>query len=984
MGTSYKKLLFFNTCWSVLQRLCLIGVAIAWLSGSGASAQCLTAPCSIAIPTTSLTGPILRSNLGSTSMRLETRLHGQDWAATSNVISLVNLGGLDVTYLGNSVPGTLWYGTPDPREDTCRFVHVDGATDILVRVSRDLLQKEVRIEVNDTATGKSYGTCASRITGEASSAAIKNSGVALGAANATGNMGFVRWYSSVVPVGTPIPIVGDPGDLGNWEFETSLADTSGSGQNFSGSAVSYVNTPTYAPACQAGTTQVLKVNDPLVLDGSASYSADGVTRNLQYDWTVVSSPTAIGLVGGTTATPTVTGATAFGTYEFELTVTQSGNEMSTCRVKHGVVIADGNGVVDLTAEGLSSDAQKLMGPMLMWGAKTNPWPWADDRHKAVLDRQIEVLASDYIPFWRNPLPGTIEIDAGSATVTGVGTDLTEPCNGGTQPLNAAYLIVIYPGTDSRTHYTAVPVVSCTDATHIVLNWQNGVGDYTNSPLPPFPDCTTPCTGIEWQWGTTDTGYGDHSLFGTWIYNAAPGNYYDNVKAFYALYYRTGIDDYLTAAQSLADVWWEHPNMDQGYGCYTFTQNNSVCWPYRSLSLTGIVLRALEEGPMSPKWDGLHVLWERSRYLLSALRFSTGGSIDNRESGYYLAFASYCAMTDPDMGERDSCKAAIQTSLSQVWMPFKRPDMGGVWGAFNGLGGAGTSASGFGGAGSVCVTSGSTTVTGTGTSWQSGFNGSFWTYDAPASQLPSSNAIGDPSYYQAVVNGPGSLTLDRPYEGPTQCNRGFVFGFNYLVGWGVQPWTMGHLGQAFAFAAAAMEGYDASAKLLFEQYLDDVVQLVVQSGINTELGGLYNAILLPGCTQFPIPSTDVACFPKGAAATQTRTLALEMMRAMTMDYQVTGDLAVHHAADRLMSYLFSKPDTGGPMADGKYLSDYDDGGAFITGKPPLGTAPKWVGQLCGYTEGCSIWPAVRDPSISLNNPRTRGRELNRGQVTLPTN
>src|ERR1035441_1177756 len=49
----------------------------------------------------------------------------------------------------------------------------------------------------------------------------------------------------------------------------------------------------------------------------------------------------------------------------------------------------------------------------------------------------------------------------------------------------------------------------------------------------------------------------------WAQSAAPGNYYDNVAAYYALYYRSGIDDYLTAARALADRFWESPMIDRG-------------------------------------------------------------------------------------------------------------------------------------------------------------------------------------------------------------------------------------------------------------------------------------------------------------------------------------------------------------------------------------------------------------------------------------
>ena len=55
---------------------------------------------------------------------------------------------------------------------------------------------------------------------------------------------------------------------------------------------------------------------------------------------------------------------------------------------------------------------------------------------------------------------------------------------------------------------------------------------------------------------------DSNLNTVWAYNSQPANYYDAVAAFYALYYRTGIDDYLTAARKLADRFWKY-RLDSG-------------------------------------------------------------------------------------------------------------------------------------------------------------------------------------------------------------------------------------------------------------------------------------------------------------------------------------------------------------------------------------------------------------------------------------
>ena len=66
-------------------------------------------------------------------------------------------------------------------------------------------------------------------------------------------------------------------------------------------------------------------------------------------------------------------------------------------------------------------------------------------------------------------------------------------------------------------------------------------------------------GLEWQYAIYNTALDD----GAWYYQNEAPNYYDNVAAYYALYYRSGIDDYLTAARTLADRFWTAPTMDRG-------------------------------------------------------------------------------------------------------------------------------------------------------------------------------------------------------------------------------------------------------------------------------------------------------------------------------------------------------------------------------------------------------------------------------------
>jgi hypothetical protein len=223
------------------------------------------------------------------------------------------------------------------------------------------------------------------------------------------------------------------------------------------------------------------------------------------------------------------------------------------------------------------------------------------------------------------------------------------------------------------------------------------------------------------------------------------------------------------------------------------------------------------------------------------------------------------------------------------------------------------------------------------------------------------------------------------------NRGFLFGYqqggpvpdptNGFTGWGVLPYMEGILGTGFGLAAIALDDYPdgGASAALYRSYLDDIVQWLIASGMNPVYGGLYSGSDFVGCVP-PISSANRACNPGGYSG--PRTLSLDVMRAFAMDYQNTGSPAVKAAANTLMSQMFSKPGTGGPNPDGYYISDFD--GSFTTGTPPLGSAPKWAGQLCGFAEACDMWPAVSISIIDSTRHPTRvvGGAATSGKGTIP--
>lgn len=937
-------------------------------------------------------------------MRVEARLHGMNWGSGSNIY-IFQAGGLNARFNGGSgLVNRIFVESLDtvsnPYGNCSINLGSSPSTDLIVRVDRDVSGLQIRGEAFDVQTGLQIGdTCNYTITSLASSGAIQGNGILVPYPQGSpllGNMAYLRWFNSSVPGGTPAPIaVASPATIADYEFQNSLADTSGNSQTLSGATVTYVNTPVYNPSCVPGVQQVLKVGAAMHLDGSASQPLDG-GLTLTYAWSYFTGSDGVNqspsISGGTTATPTASNMNLFGSANFQLIVTDGSASSSTCRIHNGMVMTQGSGnIIDLTGEGLSSTQQQLVGPLIMYGHNT--WPWADTNHKLEGDLQTANINANYTPFWRTPMAGTISVTSGSTIITGTGTNLLAPCNGGLLPLgidNGPKIILIYPGTDGRTHYLNGINVGCIDATHLQFNMPKG-GPYPATITSPsvLPTCSPTCTGWGWQWGYaiegSDPDIQPNSQYGNWIYAAAPGNYYDNVKMFYALYLRTGIDTYQKSFHDLADEWWEFPVMDQGYAC---DPAGSSCWApvaYRSMSINGIVLRALEQGPSSPIWPGMWIadtLAAASMALLPAV--PTGP--DGRESGYAMSILAYCALADPDSGHRTTCKGNIQSALS-TWASFRKTTSGSPasWPAvyFSNQVSAtqATSVTSQGGQGSACVINGSTTVTGTGTAWSNVLhnditNFNIWFFGGTPANLPATNAAGDAVSYGIVSVNPGAQTmvLNSAYAGTSGCtgtsgsNKGFLVGY-YLgattpdptggfVGWGIQPYQQGILGAAFGWAAMAMAdgGFDLSAATTYRGYLHDTVMWQINNGFNPAYGGLYAGSEYIGCIP-PISAGNAACNPGGY--TGSRTLSLDIMRAFAMDYQNSANTTVRTGADLLMSQMFSKPGTGGPNPDGFYLSDYDyPNGTFVSGPPPTGTAPKWAGQLCGFEEACDMWPAVR--------------------------
>jgi len=876
------------------------------------------------------TPPWTTIGAATSAMRWEMRIHsfGANWPVNGPSIGPVHLWNQGSgVWAETNFNGDAIYNNGVLIPGCCA-----GRSDTLIRIQRDVVNRRYTFEVCDT-TG---GNCLSGTSAISSFGPVSWAGFPI-TLNSGYQISFLRWFSSVVPLGTPIPMSGATGDLADWEFEGTLADSSGHGLNLAG-AVTFAGSPVYPPMCSPGTQQTFRAGFAALLDGSLSAPLDGGNQ-LGYAWQEVSGPSTVTWSNQNTAQPTANGL-VFGSYVFQLTATDGSGQSSSCSVKDGAVASDDNGVVTTGNAVLDG----IFGPMMRLGA--NPWPWYDDRHKALADMQVQNLnTAAYSAYFDVAAPGTVSVTAGSAHVTGYGTTFsTTFCQGPANPTvpqaNAAITVWYPTGITGQTGRRMQTVLSCQSDTQLTMGnygapiaW-SGVSDNAGAPL-------------------------QYSSATDFTYYATQGppqaiNYYDNVFGLYALYYRSGLDDYLTAARTLADRVWRSPEMDRGASCSLATQNGFCFWP-NGISMLGLVLRAMDNPP-NDMWPGMHGIWDMERYLIDSYYPTSGtyGTGDTRAMAFDLAGIAYCALYDTDATYRANCQSSVSKAIAGYFTQRKWVDAAGItsWQTFGSNNG-----SMWGSPTTVTLSYGSTAVTGNGTAWNSAMNASsIWFF--PGTAQPPNNSAGDPVYYTPTVADARHLTLNRPYQDAScvpSCTRGWAYSVD-LLGYGAQPFMEAILGSAFDWAAKAIAASDPVNSALARSYAVDAANWVKTYGYQASMKGPYYGAQFINC---PAPIADGTPYCTETPADAVRTMSAESWRGLQAAYVDSGDSGLKSWLDTLFNAMFAKPGScpsgsGVCVSDGLYVDPIDAGGYMVpTTLPP----PKWFGAFFGYGD-TEAWPGYR--------------------------
>jgi hypothetical protein len=520
----------------------------------------------------------------------------------------------------------------------CSVIFPDRA-DRILRFQRDAANKRLTVEAWNASDGGGYLQASCGVdSGHTSTERPNDAGSAVSIGGFKGSLAYIRVYSSVVPLQTA-PSNSFDGDLVDYELDGDGAERA-KHLNVSFTTPAFSTTPTYSPAPVFGqfpASRTFAAGDKgILVDGSNSFTATDNAR-LKYQWEQIEGPAA-GVFAEATVPATMFSAPLAGSYVLRLTVTDDSGKSGARQMKYGAVTVDSNGFVVTGNPAMDM----ILGPLTIWG--TSPWPWFDLTEKADADA-LRPYQTTY-PSAGTQLSGTVTVTSTAQysppNVVGTGTHFTKELKPGDG------IAFSWPAPDGLTGQWRATVTAIADDTHLSV-------DVAGNPHP-FPFTDVPAFKIDRlqyvYWGD------NQNVTTNW-------NFYDNALALYRLYYRTGIDDYLKAARTLADGWY-HYALDHGYNIQ----------PPRYASLQGIIARAVDGRP--EYWQGIMAIMNYPVGWNSQFGQTTplpaGSQIEPRESGYALRWAALLTLVHPDATVRANWCESIANAVTNVW-PSVQDDLG---------------------------------------------------------------------------------------------------------------------------------------------------------------------------------------------------------------------------------------------------------------------------------------------------------------------
>ena len=508
------------------------------------------------------------------------------------------------------------------------------------------------------------------------------------------------------------------------------------------------------------------------------------------------------------------------------------------------------------------------------------------------------------------------------------------------------------------------------------------------------------TGQNYSWSAT-----------TWLSEFGP-NYYDEVLAHYAGYFRSGSNLFLSNARGIGDYWAANPELDEGYVGVT----------PRHAGITGVVAGAVLDGRVNN--------WTLIRNMAKAAIAGpfSGGAIlspcdtDVREDAYGLSWLGLAAMFDPvDTGspttpnQRSYWKAQLANAYTRDQgciknNSFSQPAYTPVNGAFSLTQGSPTATGGsipaslcsVAGTGTITVNNGSTSAIGTGFAQnqkivifasRNGVRFLFYSlftanssssinlttpFDGDSGTYPyqiesdmnfmsfatSDTDVNLNTFYACSWVSPTTITLDRPWEGSTGTFNA-TRAISTYIGVGATPFQNGIKVLAMRYATLGATGATSNG---YQTMANTVANWILTEGFDPLTLGLYYGRGFYNCE--PPGIYKIGCDYGPTSEVAARTLSGEAQNAMALAYDASPTPTNLRFGDQFYGAQWGKPNYGTPpFSDGTYLNTLDVDATFNY---------KWIGFLFGI--GMSHqWPAVRLGGVQPPIPVTPSIAMDLGAV-----